>query len=161
MVKQSRPDEAETACKMCHVTALRKASRRLTQFYDEILVSSGLRSTQLAILAELDHREARAPTLAELARALVMDRSSLGHNLRPLERDGLLSLEEGEDDRRQRRIMLTPQGKAKLQVAQRLWSVAQQKVDAIIGAAEAAHLRAALLAIANEERLGRLEGEAR
>lgn len=141
----------------CNALAMRKASRRLTQFYDDALAPSGLRSTQLAILAELDHRAKRPPTLAELARALVMDRSSLGHNLRPLERDGLVALQEDAEDRRRRHIVLTGEGKARLRGAKRLWSVAQERFDATFGQAEAARLRATLLAIANDERLGRLE----
>ena len=67
----------------CFATAARKASRRLSQFYDEALEPSGLRSTQYAILAELA-RSGEPPTLAELASALVSDRSAVGHNLRPL-----------------------------------------------------------------------------
>jgi DNA-binding MarR family transcriptional regulator len=141
----------------CNALAMRKASRRLTQFYDDALAPSGLRSTQLAILVELDQRAKRPPTLAELARALVMDRSSLGHTLRPLERDGLIALQEGEEDRRRRHIILTGEGKASLRAAKRLWAVAQERFDATFGRAEAARLRTTLLAIANDERLGRLE----
>ena len=63
----------------CFATAARKASRRLTQFYDDALEPCGLRSTQYAMLNELA-RSAHPPTLAELASALVSDRSSVGHN---------------------------------------------------------------------------------
>jgi DNA-binding transcriptional ArsR family regulator len=37
-------------------------------------------------------RGAALPTVRELAEELVMDRSTLGQNLRPLERDGLITL---------------------------------------------------------------------
>ena len=57
--------------------------------------------------------------MAELAHAMVMDRSALGHNLRPLERDGLIALQESEEDRRRRHVVLTPMGKAKLRDALR------------------------------------------
>ena len=90
----------------CFVGAARKASRRLTQFYDDALEPCGLRSTQYTILAELA-RFGAPPTLAELASALVSDRSAVGHNLRPLIRDGYLALEPGAKDRRERRIVLT------------------------------------------------------
>jgi len=141
----------------CHATAMRKASRRLTQLYDNALEPSGLRSTQFAILAELERWTLFPPTLAELAQALVMDRSSLGHNLRPLERDGLIALQECEEDRRRRHIVLTGGGKEKLAAGQRLWSAAQEKFNAAFGAPEAERLRATLLAIANDERLGPLK----
>src|ERR1700734_2136426 len=93
----------------CFAGAARRASRRLTQFYDDALEPCGLRSTQYTILAELS-RLASPPTLAELASVLVSDRSAVGHNLRPLIRDGYLVLEPGAEDRRERRIVLTPQG---------------------------------------------------
>src|ERR1700733_12168960 len=95
----------------CCATAMRKASRRLTQLYDDALTPSGLRSTQYAILAELHRLIRQPPTMAELAQSLVMDRSALGHNLRPLERDGLLVLQEGEEDRRRRHVVMTERGK--------------------------------------------------
>src|SRR3981081_4702379 len=88
----------------CFATAIRKASRRLSQLYDDALEPSGLRTTQFAILSELERR-AKEPPMRELADAMVMDRSALGRNLRPLERDGLIALEEGED-RRQRRVVM-------------------------------------------------------
>ena len=78
----------------CYGTALRKASRRVTALYDETLAPSGLRSTQFAILAEIVDRDEGPPTLNQLADDLVLDRSGLGHSLRPLEREGLIRLEK-------------------------------------------------------------------
>ena len=93
----------------CFVGAARKASRRLSQFYDEALEPSGLVRPEYAILAELA-RSGEPPTLAELASALVSDRSAVGHNLRPLVRDGYVAVEPGVEDRRERRIVLTARG---------------------------------------------------
>jgi DNA-binding MarR family transcriptional regulator len=90
---------------------MRKASRRLTQLYDDALKPSGLRSTQYTILYEIERRSEQPPTMAELASALAMDRSTLGHNLRPLERDRLIALQEGDEDRRQRHAVLTSKAK--------------------------------------------------
>jgi DNA-binding MarR family transcriptional regulator len=140
----------------CTATALRKASRRLTQLYDEALEPSGLRSTQYAILSELDRRAKEPPTMRELADALVMDRSSLGHNLRPLERDGLIAREESNEDRRRRHVAVTARGYATLREARRLWLKAQKRFDDVFGKAEAERLRATLLGIAGSERLGSL-----
>ena len=139
----------------CNATAMRKASRRLTQLYDEALMPSGLRSTQYAILSELGRRSKEPPTMRELAFALVMDRSALGHNLRPLERDGLVAFEAG-DDRRRRHVVMTAEGKKKRREAKRLWQAAQKRFENVFGASDAADLRATLLRIANDERLGTL-----
>jgi DNA-binding MarR family transcriptional regulator len=114
-----------------------------------------LRSTQFAILAELNGRSLEPPTMRELADALVMDRSALGHNLRPLERDELIALDESEEDRR-RHVVMTPQGKAKFKEARRLWQTAQDRFNEVFGQSQATGLRATLLAIAYDERLATL-----
>ena len=141
----------------CNATALRKASRRLTQLYDAALEPTGLRSTQFAILVELANWSTDSPTLAELADALATDRSSLGHNLRPLEREGFIVLREGAADRRRRYIALTAKGKGKCREGLRLWRVAQDRFEHVFGRSEAAALRATLLGIAHHERLAALK----
>ena len=90
----------------CYGTALRKASRCVTALYDETLAPSGLRSTQFAILAEIVDRDEGPPTLNQLADDLVLDRSGLGHSLRPLEREGLIRLEKSSTDRRSTLVAL-------------------------------------------------------
>src|SRR5882724_1590893 len=84
----------------CNLTALRKATRRVSQLYDSILATSGLRGTQRAILVYV--RRSGSPTISELAAALVLDRTALNHNLKPLERDGLLTITVDRNDRRSR-----------------------------------------------------------
>ena len=140
----------------CFVGAARKASRRLTQFYDDALEPCGLRSTQYSILSELA-RFAGPPTLAELASALVSDRSAVGHNLRPLIRDGYLALEPGAEDRRERRVVLTAHGQSKHGDARALWQVVQNEFLAVYGNDHSESLRAALLDIAYDPRLGRTD----
>ncbi len=140
----------------CFVGAARKASRRLTQFYDDALAPCGLKSTQYSIFSELT-RFASPPTLTELARALVSDRSAVGHNLRPLIRDGYLALEPGAEDRRERRIGLTPEGELKYREARALWQAAQDEFLAVYGKEHSESLRAALLDIAYDPRLDRTE----
>lgn len=138
---------------LCCATALRKASRRITQFYDDALAPSGLRSTQYAILAELVSRQACPPTLQELADALVLDRSALGHNLKPLERDGLIGQRPSSEDRRRRLIILSAQGALAFEQASALWKHAQDHFLAVFGEGQAGKLRESLLAIAYDERL--------
>ena len=140
----------------CNATALKKASRRLTQLYDTALEQCGLRSTQLAILVDLNNRTEEAPTLAELAEALVIERSALGHTLRPLEREGWVVLQPGKD-RRQRRVVITPKGKTKCKEGLRLWAIAQDRFEDVYGRSEAAALRRMLLGIAHHERLTALK----
>src|ERR1700730_6617822 len=129
----ARDPKAGASSTACNATALRKASRRVTQLYDSGLGQAGLRSTQFAILVALVGRASQPPTMAELAAALVMDRSALGHNLRPLEREGLVVLREGDNDRRQRYVVVTSKGKARCQEGLRLWRTAQERFEQVFG----------------------------
>src|SRR6266850_1842814 len=140
----------------CNATALRKASRRVTQLYDDALAPTGLRSTQFAILVEVADAAEKPFTMAELAATLVIERSALGHTLRPLERDGLITLQEGED-RRQRYVLLTTKGKAKFKEGANAWRIAQERFEEIFGRTDARELRQTLLGLAYDDRFGKLK----
>ena len=133
----------------CNCTALRKATRRISQLYDSALEPCGLRTTQRAILSHIGR--AVKPSLGELAEALVMDRGALTHNLRPLERDGLVEVRTDPRDRRNRLIGLTAAGRAKLEESMPLWKGAQDGFEAAFGAAKSASLRQALDYIVSED----------
>lgn len=126
----------------CSNAAVKRASRRLGRLYDDVLEPSGLRSTQFSLLTQIAYRT--APTLKELATALVMDQSALGHTLRPLLRDGLVELAADEKDRRAKRVRLTEEGKARQAEALVLWQDAQSRFDAVFGREEAEVLRRTL-----------------
>ncbi|GIF49176.1 MarR family transcriptional regulator [Asanoa ferruginea] len=141
----------EETTRKCYATALRMASRRLTSLYDEVMAPAGLRSTQFAILGELARGDGM--TINELARALVLDRSGAGHSLRPLERDGLVSMTKGTADKRSVRITLTDEGRRRYEQATVLWHSAQDQVAEVLGTAVADELRAQLSDIAQDDRL--------
>jgi DNA-binding MarR family transcriptional regulator len=141
----------------CTCGSLRKASRRISQFYDAALAPVGIKSTQFSILAEVERGSLEGPlSMCELATAMVMDRSTLGHNLRPLARDDLLSLRLTATDRRKRHVALTKKGKSTLRRARRLWRTAEGRFEKIFGKQHAADLRAALLNIAKSDELNSL-----
>jgi DNA-binding MarR family transcriptional regulator len=126
----------------CNCTALRKASRRISQLYDTALAPSGLKTTQRAILAQIGRSE--RTTVGELAEALVMDPGALAHTLKPLERDGLVAVAVDPDDRRNRLITLTRRGRTKLAEADVLWAKAQRGFEAAFGRADSEALREGL-----------------
>lgn len=134
---------------VCNGAALRKATRRVTQLYDSVLAPSGLKVSQRSILLHVDR--AGTPTMTELAHAMVLDRSALAHNLKPLERDGYLVQVRDPHDGRSRRVQLTPQGRQKLAEATRLWRQAQSRFERAYGAERAAALRLALADIFSDE----------
>ena len=132
----------------CNCLALRQAARRVTQLYDLALAPLDLRATQYSLLSRA---EALGPiALNRLAEVLVMDRATLGHNVRPLEARGLLRLEVGKD-RRSRELSLTDAGRALLAEARSPWRKAQQAFEDEIGAQTASALRTQLHRVAATE----------
>lgn len=117
-------------CVDCACFNIRKASRVVTQHFDEIMQSSGLRVTQFSILVVIAIRG--MPTMSELAEALVMDRTTLTRNLKPLEEQGLVKIVPGTD-RRTRAISVTAKGHKTLGKALPLWRKAQGSVTRYLG----------------------------
>lgn len=144
-------DSASPIFSPCHCAVLRKAARRVSQAYDAAMQPSGLKTSQYSLLAAIHRRSADPPTMQELAEIMVMDRSTLGHNLRPLERGRLVRLEPDPEDRRSKRILLTAHGRAKLEEARELWKVMQRRFERAFGLKRTASLRKALLALAAME----------
>ena len=126
----------------CTCLAIRQAARHVTQFYDQHLAPSGLRTTQFSILAKLKRRGPL--TINVLARELVMDRTTLGRNILPLEREGLIEIATGRSDRRSRELRLTDSGVKRLRAAVNGWTTAQERFDAKFGIQHARELRAIL-----------------
>src|SRR5262249_49710053 len=123
----------------CNCLAIRQAARHVTSFYDQLLAPSGLRATQYAILGRLQ-RSGPMPSKGRAA-ALVRDRTPLGRNILPLERDGLIEIGASLKDRRRREVRLTPAGAARLRAARQGWKEAQQRFDEVFGPERAAALR--------------------
>jgi len=133
----------------CHCTALRKASRRISQLYDVALAPSGLKTTQRAILAQIERSQ--PTTVGALAEALVMDAGGLAHTLKPLIRDGLVATDVDPQDRRNRRIRLTTSGRRKLKESDALWEAAQKGFAKGFGGARAEALREAMRLLVSDQ----------
>src|SRR6185369_13993616 len=89
----------------CNCFAVRSAARHVTQFYDQFLAPTGLRTTQFSVLVRLKRKGPL--TINKLAEDMVMDRTTLGRNILPLERDGLIAIEPTASDRRAKELRLT------------------------------------------------------
>jgi DNA-binding MarR family transcriptional regulator len=133
----------------CNGTAMRKAMRRVSQIYDVALAPCGLRSTQRSLLVTI--ARAGTPSMGELAASLVLDRSALAHNLKPLEREGLIEVVADQHDRRSRLVALTQAGRKKLAQSLPLWKEAQRRFEDAFGEKKARELRATLDYIASQE----------
>jgi DNA-binding MarR family transcriptional regulator len=134
---------------LCNCFAVRKAARHVTQLYDQCLAAAGLRITQFGILARL---RARGPlSINALAAMMAMDRTTLGRNILPLEREALIEIVPSESDRRSKELRLTPAGTARLKAAEDGWHAAQARFEATLGKDHAAHLRAELHNVAAQD----------
>ncbi len=141
----------------CNCTALRKASRRISQLYDVALAPSGLKVTQRAILAEI--RRSEPTTVGKLAEALVMDSGALAHTLKPLERDGLVAVGIDPADRRNRQITLTARGGSRLDKSDIHWEEAQRSFEAAFGRLPSEALREALRLLISPEFIEAFEAD--
>jgi len=117
----------EDSC-LCHRT--RMASRAVTRFYDEMLRSTGLRATQLAVLVAVGRDEVFSITT--LAKFIGMDRSTLTRNLAPLKREGLIRV-GSEGWRRSRTVEITKKGRSRLREALPFWETAQETLRQKLG----------------------------
>ena len=113
----------------CICTALRQAASQSTALYDEALAPSGIKVTMFRLLRHINAGE--SVSITELAEIVSLDRSTLGRNLRVLEKQSLVSIGSGEDGRA-RMVSLTKTGRAVLQDAEPRWQTAQSRFVEIV-----------------------------
>jgi len=125
-------DIAETSkiAQQCVCFNLRKASRIITLIYDQTLQPSGLRATQFNLLIAI--KKYGPITIKRLAENILMHRTALARNLKPLEQKDFLKIEPG-NDRRERRIRITKGGREALVRAYPYWEDAQRQVTDAVG----------------------------
>jgi DNA-binding MarR family transcriptional regulator len=129
----------------CNCFVARSAARHVTQLYDQFLAPVGLHVTQFSVLAKL--RRLGPMTINALAKEMVMDRTTLGRNIVPLERDGLITIEASASDGRAKELRLTKSGEKRLQAGRNAWAKAQARFESRIGVKRAADFRALLRTI--------------
>jgi DNA-binding MarR family transcriptional regulator len=123
----------------CTNLKLRQLVRRVSRLYDAQLAPAGLKTTQYSLLSHVVTLGPLRP--GELARAMNMDASTLTRNLRPLQDGGWGELGPGPDAR-SRLVAVTDAGREKRREAQRRWRVAQESVNALLGAGRVVALHA-------------------
>ncbi len=129
--EQLQRERIENLATMCVCSNLRRASRAVTNYYDSLLGQvSDLRVSQVIMLVVL--YLAGPQSIHELAEILALDRTTIGRNLRPLEKQGLLTLTPG-NDQRTRVVTLTKQGEETLLRVVPKWEQAQNHMVTGIG----------------------------
>jgi DNA-binding MarR family transcriptional regulator len=113
----------------CLCILARRSARSLTEIYDRALEPAGLKITQFSLLRAIDRLE--KPCLTDIAQATGLDRSTLGRNLKVLEKDGLVSLTQGNDERT-RVPTLTAKAKQSLRIAKPQWERVQEQISSML-----------------------------
>jgi DNA-binding MarR family transcriptional regulator len=108
--------------RQCACSAARRRSRELTRFYERSMRGSGLRASQFTLLATLVQTGPMPAT--RLADFLGLERTTLTRNLRPLLRDGHVTIEDGAD-RRVHKVAITAKGVEAAERAYPVWRRAQ------------------------------------
>lgn len=121
----------------CHWFALRKVSRKFSTLYDEALEPVGINIAQFSLLRIV--RRHQPVSLTELGRIAGLDRSTIGRNIRVLQRDGLITAAKGEDQR-EAAVTLSQAGHEVLARAEPLWEQCQAMIEARVGAPQLAAL---------------------
>ncbi len=130
----------------CLCLHAQRAARALARRFDVALRPFDITSGQFSLLMSLNRPA--PPTIGSVAGLLAMDRTTLTANLKPLERRGLLTVSVDPEDRRSRRLALTPTGMALLARALPVWTSTHADIEAGLPEGGGDALRAGLLALA-------------
>jgi len=115
---------------MCLAHALRRADRVASQLYNEHLMPLGIRVTQLSVLRALDITG--TTTASQLQGLLILNQTTVSRALKPLIRDGYISVAEGVT-KREKSLSLTREGKKLYQKAAGPWRDAQKVFRSKLG----------------------------
>ena len=128
----------------CYCIVLRKASRRISALYDEALEPYGINIAQFSAIRNINRN---APiSLTDLGHKMELDRSTIGRNMKVLERMGLVASETGKDQR-EAVLSLTPEGKTLLERTNPIWDAVQNRIEDRLGPDHARQLGELLEAI--------------
>jgi DNA-binding MarR family transcriptional regulator len=131
------------ACLCLHV---QRAARALARRFDEVLRPLGLTQGQFSLLMSLNRPE--PPSIGNVAALLAMDRTTLTANLKPLERRGFVKIAVDKEDKRSRRLIITPAGRAVLIRAYPVWQRAHAETERQLTGIGADAMRTALRELA-------------
>ena len=135
--------EVRDTCLCLHT---QRAARALARRFDEALRPAGLTNGQFSLLMSLNRPQ--PPAMAPVANLLAMDRTTLTAALKPLERQGLVTVGVDPADRRSRLLILTDAGRETLAAAVPIWRETHAAVEAALPTLDARELRTALNALA-------------
>jgi DNA-binding MarR family transcriptional regulator len=129
----------------CLCLHVQRAARGMARRFDDVLRPLNLTHGQFSLLMSLNRTE--PPTIGSVATLLAMDRTTLTAALKPLERRRLVKVSVDKEDRRGRRLTITPAGRRLLAKAFPLWRATHAEIDKMVIAFGPDQLRGALRAL--------------
>jgi len=129
----------------CLCLHVRRAARAVARRFDDALRPLQLTNGQFSLMMSLNRPE--PPKIGDVSNLLAMDRTTLTANLKPLERRGLIEVFADENDKRSRRMKLTPAGSDLLAKAVPIWTRTEAEIEALLGRSSPDRLRADLTAL--------------
>ena len=128
----------------CYCIVLRQAARKVSASYDAALEPVGVNIAQFSLMRKVDRK---GPiSLTELGRLTELDRSTVGRNMRVLERAGLVELKPGKDQR-EAEVVLTAAGQVVLSNGAPLWDAVQARIESALGPGNGEQLRTLIAAL--------------
>lgn len=123
---------------------LRKATRKVSSYYDEALAPFGVNIGQFSLLRNI--RGAAPVSLTDLATRVELDRSTVGRNAKVLERMGLVTIGPGKDSR-ETMLDLTEKGHDLLNRGASVWDGVQESIETRLGEDKTRQLQELLAAL--------------
>ena len=114
----------------CLCLHVQRTARALARRFDDALRPVGLTQGQFSLLTSLNRPD--PPTISSVSALLVLDRTTLTANLKPLERRGFVKVKVDSEDKRSRRLILTPAGRAVLAAAAPIWKRAHAQAERLL-----------------------------
>jgi DNA-binding MarR family transcriptional regulator len=129
---------------ICYCAAVRAAARKTTALYDEALEPAGVNLAQYSLMRNIER--AGTVSLTELGRMAELDRSTVGRNVKVLQRLRLVRLTPAKDQR-EAAVSLTAAGREAIRRGAPLWDEAQRRIETVLGVDGAEQLRILVLSL--------------
>src|SRR5260370_4159994 len=98
----------------CYCVVVRTAAGKTTALYDAILEPAGVTLAQFSLLRKIER--AGTVSLTKLGQLAELDRSTIGRNVKALEKLKLVRTALAEEDQREAALQLTPAGRRALKI---------------------------------------------
>ncbi|NKW82399.1 MarR family transcriptional regulator [Ochrobactrum pecoris] len=131
----------------CLCLHVQRAARALARRFDDALRPFGLTNGQFSLMMSLNRPT--PPPMKPVAELLAMDQTTLTAALKPLQRQGWVEIVVNPNDRRERLLQLTPEGRAALAAAVPIWKSTHAEIENRLASGNGDEVRRDLLVLSS------------